>query len=451
MSTKKITIAAGQGFWGDWLEAPVRQIQGGQIDYLMLDYLAEVTMSVLAKQKDANPSLGYARDFPPLIERILPDIIAKKTTVISNAGGLNPKACAEAIVAAARARHIPVKVAVISGDDIKQLTVSHELPHLETKASLSVIRDRITSANAYIGSEPIVEALQNGADIIVTGRVADPSMVLGPLRFAFGWAEHEWNKLASGILAGHIIECGAQSSGGNFSGDWRAVRDLAHVGFPIIEAYENGDFVVTKHPNTGGLVSQATVKEQMVYEIGDPTAYYTPDVVANFTTAQLTDDGQDRVKITGVTGSPRPNTYKVSISYFHGYRTVSTLVYSWPEAISKAKAATEILHTRIKDLGLRFEKVHAEVIGANACHGALTDSNNPDLPEVMLRFAVQGPHEKDVKRFTREMAPLVLGGPPFATAYSGGKGDVSEVYGYWPSLIDRTEIRPQVEYLSCER
>jgi phage tail protein X len=448
MSTKKITIAAGQGFWGDWLEAPVRQIQGGQIDYLMLDYLAEVTMSVMAKQKEANPKLGYARDFPALIERILPDIVARKTTVISNAGGLNPKACAEAIVHAARARQISVKVAVVSGDDILAFTANNDLPHLETKASLNTIRDRITSANAYIGSEPIIKALKNGAQIIITGRVADPSMVLAPMRFAFGWAEDDWNKLASGILAGHIIECGAQSSGGNFSGDWRSVADLAHVGFPIIEAYENGDFIVTKHPNTGGLVSQATVKEQMVYEIGDPTAYYTPDVIANFTTAQLSDDGSQRVKITGVTGKARPDSYKVSISYFHGYRTVSTLVYSWPDAIAKAKAAADILRARISDLGLRFEKVHAEVIGANACHGALTDRDNPDIPEVLLRFAVQGPHEKDVKRFTREMAPLVLGGPPFATAYSGGKGDVSEVYGYWPSLIPRSAVLPIVEYFS---
>lgn len=451
MSTKKITIAAGQGFWGDWLEAPVRQIQGGHIDYLMLDYLAEVTMSVLAKQKDANPALGYARDFPPLIDRILPDLVQRNIRVISNAGGLNPRACAEAIIASAKAKQLAVKVAVITGDDIKSLTASRDLPHLETGASLATIRAQIASANAYIGADPIVDALRNGAQIIITGRVADPSMVLGPLRFEFSWRDNDWNRLASGILAGHIIECGAQSSGGNFSADWRSVPDLAHVGFPLIEAYESGDFVVTKHPKTGGLVSQATVKEQMVYEIGDPTAYYTPDVVADFTTAHLSDDGPHRVKITGVTGKPKPTSYKVSISYFHGYRTVSTLVYSWPDAIAKAKSAAAILHTRIKDLGLTFEKTHAEVIGANACHGALTDSDNPTIPEVMLRFCVQGPHEKDVKRFTREVAPLVLGGPPFATAYSGGKGDVSEVYGYWPSLIERTQITPRVEYLACER
>lgn len=447
MNKKKVTIAAGQGFWGDWLEAPVRQIQGGAIDYLMLDYLAEVTMSVLAKQKEANPALGYARDFPPLIERILSDIVQRNVKVISNAGGLNPRACAEAIVASARSRQIPVKVAVITGDDVTALTSSREFLHLETGGSLSQIRDRISAANAYIGADPIVEALQQGAQIVITGRVADPSMVLGPLRFAFGWKENDWDRLASGILAGHIIECGAQSSGGNFSGDWRAVPDLAHVGFPIIEAHEDGDFIVTKHPNTGGLVSQATVKEQMVYEIGDPTAYYTPDVVADFTTAQLSDAGPDRVRITGVKGKPRPGAYKVSISYFHGYRTVSTLVYSWPDAIAKAKAAAEILRIRIQDLGLQFEKIHSEVIGANACHGQLTDSNNELIPEVMLRFVVQGYHERDVKRFTREMAPLVLGGPPFATAYSGSKGDVSEVYGYWPSLIDRAEITPRVEYL----
>jgi hypothetical protein len=450
MSTQRITIASGQGFWGDWLEAPVRQIQGGRINYLMLDYLAEVTMSVLAKQKEANPALGYARDFPPLIERILPDIIQNKVRIISNAGGLNPLACAQSIIAAAKAKQLSVKVAVITGDDILSRTGSLNLPHLETGAPLSTISDRIASANAYIGADPIVEALDNGAQIVVTGRVADPSMVLGPLRFEFGWAADDWDRLAAGILAGHIIECGAQSSGGNFSADWRSVPDLANIGFPLVEAYENGDFVVTKHPNTGGLVSQATVKEQMVYEIGDPSSYYTPDVIADFTTAQLTDDGPHRVKITGVKGKPKPTAYKVSISYFHGYRTVSTLVYSWPEAIAKAKAAAAILRTRISDLGLQFEKINAEVIGANACHGALTDHDNPAIPEVLLRFGVQGPLEKDVKRFTREMAPLVLGGPPFATAYAGGKGDVSEVYGYWPSLIERSQISPKVEYLSCK-
>jgi hypothetical protein len=443
---KKIIIAAGQGFWGDWLEAPVRQIRGGKIDYLMLDYLAEVTMSVLAKQKESNPAYGYARDFPPLIERVLPEILKKNIKIITNAGGLNPAACAAAIVSAAKAQNLSVKIAVIEGDDLRTLIDSQEFLHLESGESIKRIRDRVTSANAYLGSDPIVEALRNGAQIIISGRVADPSMVLGPLRYEFGWHDDDWNKLASGILAGHLIECGAQSSGGNFSGVWRAVPDPAHIGFPLIEADESGDFVVTKHPNTGGLVSQATVKEQMVYEIGDPTAYYTPDVVADFTTARLSDDGKDRVKVTGVTGRPKPESYKVSISYFHGYRTVSTLVYSWPDAIAKAKAADGILRARIRDLNLQFEKIHAEVIGANACHGHLTDRDNPEIPEVMLRFAVQGASERDVKRFTREMAPLVLGGPPFATSYAGGKGDVSEVYGYWPSLIPRSMVKAALRY-----
>ncbi|MFO0416551.1 MAG: acyclic terpene utilization AtuA family protein [Pseudomonadota bacterium] len=446
MRREKIVIASGQGFWGDWLEAPVRQIQGGAIDYLVLDYLAEVTMSVLAKQKEANPKLGYARDFPTLIERVLPDLIAKDIKVISNAGGLNPDDCASAIVNAARAKGHQIKVAVVKGDDILDAARVGDFPHLETGASIDTIRASITSANAYLGCESIVEALKQGARVIITGRVADPSMVLAPLRYEFGWSETDWDKLAAGILAGHIIECGAQSSGGNFSADWHSVPDLANIGFPLVEGYPNGDFVITKHPGTGGLVTQATVKEQMVYEIGDPSRYYTPDVIADFTTAQLSDDGPDRVKITGVRGLPRPPSYKVSISYFHGYRTVSTLVYSWPEAIEKAKAASDILKARIAQLGLKFEKINAEIIGYNACHGALTQRPNPDIPEVMLRFAVQGSQEKDIKRFTREMAPLVLGGPPFATAYAGGKGDVSEVYAYWPSLIARERVTPEINY-----
>jgi hypothetical protein len=445
---KKVVIASGQGFWGDWLEAPVRQIQGGKIDYLVLDYLAEVTMSVLAKQKEANPSLGYARDFPILIDKVLGDLLSKGIKVISNAGGLNPDACARTILAAAKAKGHRVKVAVVKGDDIKSRTEREEFKNLENARSISEIRSDITSANAYLGCEAIVEALKGGAQIVILGRVADPSMVLGPMRYEFGWGESDWDKLASGILAGHIIECGAQASGGNFSGDSEGVRDLAHVGFPIVEAFENGDFVITKHPNTGGLVSAATVKEQMVYEIGDPRSYYTPDVIADFTSAVLRDDGKDRVAVSKVKGKPRPDSYKVSISYFYGYRTVSTLVYSWPDASKKARVAEGILRERIKDLGLSFEKTRAEIIGVNACHGALTDRDNPDLPEVMLRFGVQGRKQSDVKRFTREMAPLVLGGPPFATSYAGGKGDVSEVYAYWPSLVDRTTIHTQVEYYS---
>ena len=445
---KKVIIAAGQGFWGDWLEAPIRQIQGGKIDYLVLDYLAEVTMSVLAKQKEANSESGYARDFPVLIDKVLKDIIDKNIKVISNAGGLNPEACAEAIIKSAKSKNLSIKVAVIKGDNLEELTKKEEFKNLETEESISKIKKNIKSANAYLGCESLVEALENGAQIIISGRVADPSMVLAPMRHEFGWKENDWDKLASGILAGHIIECGAQASGGNFSADWQSVPDLANIGFPIVEAYENGDFVVTKHQNTGGLVSQQTVKEQMIYEIGDPNNYYTPDVIADFTSASLSDDGKNRVKITSVKGKARPDKYKVSISYFYGYRTVSTLVYSWPDAYKKAKSAEQILKTRIKNLGLQFDKIHAEVIGVNACHGKLTEKDNPELPEVMLRFAVQGTNEKDVKRFTREMAPLILSGPPFATAYAGGKGDVSEVYAYWPSLIERDSVQTKVLYFT---
>lgn len=445
---RKTIIAAGQGFWGDWLEAPVRQISGGPINYLVLDYLAEVTMSVLAKQRERDQSLGYAKDLPILIERILPDLISKGIKLITNAGGLNPRSCAEAILAIAKAKSIPVKIGVVTGDEITtRVTSGEEFTHLESKASIDAIRSEVTSANAYLGADPIIKALRDGAQIVITGRVADPSMVLAPLAYEFNWASDDWNRLASGILAGHIIECGAQSSGGNFSADWRSVPDLANVGFPIIEGYANGDFVVTKHPNTGGLVSRATVKEQMVYEIGDPRSYITPDVIADFTTARLSDDGVNRVKICGVTGKPKPTSYKLSISYLHGYRSVGTLIYSWPEAIAKAKAAAEILNTRIAQLGLTFEKTLAEVVGANACHGALTDRDNPEIPEVLLRFAVQGRDKGSVKRFTREVAPLVLGGPPFATAYAGGKGDVSEVYGYWPSLVARETVSWNLELL----
>lgn len=451
MTDRIVRVAAGQGFWGDWLEAPVRQVRGGPIDYLMMDYLAEVTMSIMQKQKSRDPKLGYARDFVPLMERILPDLAANGIRVTSNAGGVNPRACAEAVQEVAKQLGLSrkVRVALVGGDDIlprldELLAKGHELRDLDTGRPLAEIRDRVLSANAYLGMAPIVSALRQGGQVIITGRVTDTGLTLGPLFHEFGWASDDWDKVAAGTVAGHIIECGAQSSGGNLLKDWRRVKGLENPGFPIVEASADGSFVVTKHPGTGGVVNVPSVSEQLVYEMGDPHTYITPDGIADFTTIQLRQAGKDRVRVSGIKGRERTDKLKVSIAYFYGYKAVGTLVYSWPEAYDKARAADRILRARLRDLGLEFEQILTEYVGVDATHGPLSGPADPDCPEVQLRIGVRAREKPPVERFTREIAPLVLTGPPSVTGFAGGRPEVQEVVAYWPALIDRTEIEPHV-------
>ncbi len=452
MNGRVVRIAAGQGFWGDWLEAPVRQVLGGPIDYLMMDYLAEVTMSIMQKQKSRDPKAGYARDFVPLMERILPDIVERGIRVTSNAGGVNPRGCAEAVLDVARRLGLKgkLRVGLVSGDDILDrldglIAHGHALSDMETGRPLSDVRGHVLSANAYLGMGPIVQALRGEADVVVTGRVTDTGLTLGPIFHEFGWSPEDWDKVAAGTVAGHIIECGAQASGGNLLKGWRSVRGMENPGFPIAEASEDGSFVITKHPGTGGLVSVASVTEQLVYEMGDPTSYITPDGVADFTSIRLRQAGKDRVQVSGIRGRPRTPMLKVSIAYFYGYKAVGTLVYSWPEAYDKARAADRILRARLDDLGLRFEQILTEFVGVDATHGPLSGPPDPDIPEVQLRIGVRARERAPVERFTREIAPLVLTGPPSVTGFAGGRPAVEEVVAYWPALIDRREIEPYVQ------
>jgi hypothetical protein len=451
MNGRVVRVAAGQGFWGDWLEAPVRQVRGGPIDYLMMDYLAEVTMSIMQKQRSRDPRAGYARDFVPLMERILPDLVAKRIKVTSNAGGVNPRGCAEAVLEVARRLGLGGKVAIglVTGDDIMDrldelIARGHPLSNMDTGRPLGDVRDRVLSANAYLGMTPIVEALRKGADVVITGRVTDTGLTLGPIFHEFGWPADDWDKVAAGTVAGHIIECGAQCSGGNLLKNWRSVPGLENPGFPIVEASPDGSFVITKHPGTGGVVSVASVTEQLVYEMGDPHSYITPDGIADFTTIRLEQVGGDRVRVSGIRGAPATPLLKVSIAYFYGYKAVGTLVYSWPEAYDKARAADRILRARLQDLGLEFEQILTEFVGANATHGPLSGPPDREAPEVQLRIGVRAHERMPVERFTREIAPLVLTGPPSVTGFAGGRPAVEEVIAYWPALIDRREIEPHV-------
>lgn len=448
---KTIRIAAGQGFWGDWLEAPVRQVQGGPIDYLVLDYLAEVTMSILQKQRTRDPAMGYARDFVTLMERILPDVASKGIRVVSNAGGVNPRACAEAVRAAATRLGLgsEVRIALVQGDDLlprlDELVAGGEpFTNMDTGRPLADVRDRVQSANAYLGMQPVVEALGRGANVVITGRVTDTGLTLGPLVHEFGWSFDDWDRIAAGTVAGHILECGAQSSGGNLLRDWRRVKRLDEVGFPIVEAEADGSFTVTKHPGTGGVVNVASVTEQLVYEMGNPREYITPDGIADFTSIRLDQVGKHRVRVHGITGGPRTPMLKVSVAYGYGWKAVGTLVYSWPEAHDKARAADRVLRKRLKALGLEYEQVLTEFVGVDATHGRLAGEPDPDIAEVMLRVGVRARERAPVERFTREIAPLVLTGPPSVTGFAGGRPQVEEIVAYWPALVARERIEPHV-------
>ncbi|MBC7899075.1 MAG: DUF1446 domain-containing protein [Saprospiraceae bacterium] len=449
---EKVRVAGGQGFWGDLLTAPVDQVRGGPIDYLMLDYLAEVTMSIVQKQRQRDPSAGYAKDFVTLMREILPDCVEKNIKVLSNAGGVNVAGCAEALKQTAFDLGLAgkVKIGVVTGDDIlgrldEFAQKGVEITNMETGEPLSGIRDKVQSANVYLGAEPLVDALDKGAQIVVGGRLTDTGLTLAPLMHEFGWKFDDWNRISAGTIAGHIIECGAQSSGGNCQYDWQNIPDLANVGFPIVEASADGEFIVTKHEGTGGRVNVQSVKEQLLYEMGDPNAYITPDVVADFTSINVEDAGENRVKVFGITGNPSTDFYKVSIAYAAGWKAVGTLVYAWPDAYEKAKAADLILRSRLEKLGLKFDVTLTEFVGVNAVHGHLAGEPSANIPEVQLRFGVRGPNKADVVRFTKELAPLILTGPPAVTGFAGGRPKVEEIMAYFPALIPKSLIETKVE------
>lgn len=451
---EKIRIASGQGFWGDLIDAPVHQVMKGPIDYLVMDYLAEVTMSILQKQKRKDPKLGYARDIPELMKKILPICIDKDIKIITNGGGVNPISCAEEVFKVASSLGIKnLKIGVVLGDDILDeidnlIERGIDLKNMDTGESLTKVKDKLLSANVYFGAQPIVEALRQGAQIVITGRTTDTGLTLAPMVYEFDWDFDDYDKMAAGTVAGHILECGAQASGGNFLGNWESIENMAEIGFPIAEAYPNGDVIITKHENTGGLVSIETISEQLVYEIGDPKNYITPECVADFTSIKLEEVGKNRVRVFDVKGKAPTEFYKVSCSYFYGYSAVGTLTYSWPNALKKAKAADQIIRKRLELLGLEFEEIHTEFLGYNACFGPLAKEIDEDLMnEVVLRIAVRSKDYNSVERFGREIAPLVLTGPPSVTGFAGGRPKPSEIVAYWPSLIPKKLIQPEIKIM----
>lgn len=438
----KIRIANAGGFWGDDLHAFKRQLTEGDIDYITMDFLAEITMSILKKQQLRNPNLGYVTDFIDQIRETAHLIKQKNVTVITNAGGINPLGCAMKIIEVLKELKLDLKIAVIEGDNIldkiDELYPSEaEFKNMETGESFKQIKDKLQTANAYLGVMPILKALKREAQIIIAGRVTDTSITVAPMIHEFGWKMDDWDKLASGVVAGHIIECGAQASGGNFS-DWVKVEKWDNFGYPIVEMYPDGEFVVTKHPNTGGLISIDTIREQLVYEMGNPVEYISPDVIADFQTVQLMQEGKSRVRVFGIKGRPATPYLKVSMAYDDGYKVDGSVIISGPYAIQKAQAFKHIFWSRI---GLKFERTNTEYVGHSACHEALA----PDVEsnEVLIRYSAYDNDKSKLEEFSKQIAPLILSGPP-GVAVTGGRPRVRNVITYWPTLVPKSVIVSRV-------
>jgi hypothetical protein len=451
----KVLVANGQGFWGDSILGPVRLVNEGPLDYLTLDYLAEVTMSIMQKLYSRNPETGYATDFVALIDRILPELVAKNVKVVANAGGVNPQACLRAVMKVIdKHGYKGVGVGIVEGDDIfarldELMASGEEFRNMDTGEPLSRVRSRVTSANVYMSAFPIAEALDRGAQIVITGRGTDPGLVLGPLIHEFGWKTSDYDLLAAGTVAGHIVECGAQCTGGNYT-DWRDVPDMARIGYPIIEAERDGGFVITKHAGTGGLVNVSAVTHQLAYEMGDPRAYLGPDVSADFTSFSLEQDGQDRVRVRNVRGKKPTDTFKVSISYADGWKALGQLTISGPDALEKAKLASEIVWKRLAMDGCEYapEDKLVEYLGANVCHSGIAGADASEPSEIVLRMGVKGSDAKKIDRFGMELVPLVTSGPPGVTGFAGGRPKATEIIGFWPALVRKEKIASQVSVVT---
>lgn len=449
-----VRIGNAQAFWGDSPDAPARLVRGApELDYLTLDYLAEVSMSILAKQRERDPAAGYAKDFVDVVRSLVPFWTeGRRFRIVTNAGGLNPKRCAEACASALRksGRH-GMTIGIVSGDDVLPIFLSANgkdgnFRHLETGDPLESKRCEMTTANAYVGAAPVVEALGRGADIVITGRVADPSLTVAPAAFHFGWALNDCDRLAGATVAGHLIECGTQVTGG-ISTDWMEIEHPADIGYPIAEISADGSCVITKPLGTGGRVTEQTVKEQLLYEIGDPARYLSPDVTVSFLSLRVTDEGANRVRVSGATGSAPPPKYKVSATYRDGYRATGILTIFGRDAASKARRCGEMILKRLETCGYPPQHSNIECIGAGDVVPGAPGAGGASPTEVVLRVSVADHRRELVERFTREIAPLISAGPQGTTGYSEGRPPVREVFGYWPTLIDRDLVRPKVDLL----
>lgn len=444
---KTIRIGNGAGFLGDNLDAPRLLAESGELDYLTLEYLAELTLSILARLREKNPQAGYAGDFLEVLRGLAPVLSAQPSLrIVTNAGGMNPTACAAAagkILSEADLASMPI--GVVTGDDLlprlaELQAAGCRFQNLDTGAPLSELQQPV-SANAYLGARPIVEALRGGARLVITGRVADASLSVGPAVHEFGWQWDDWKRLAGASVAGHIIECGAQATGG-FYKHWQEI-DLAHGGYPIAELAADGSSVITKPAGSGGVVNRETVCEQLVYEIGDPAHYLTPDVDVDFRPVRVEQVGANRVAVTGAEGAAAPDAYKVSLAYRAGFMASSQLLVYGRDCIAKAQRCAEIVFAKLRAAGCELAEKKVELLGTGA--GVPGVATVPaDLRELMLRVTVRDARRESVERFTKEFAPLITAGPAGLAGYAAGRASVRPVFAYWPTLVPRELVEARV-------
>jgi len=446
-----VRIGNAHGFWGDRIDAAAELLSAEpDLDFVTLDFLAEVSLSILALQRARQPEAGWPRDFLHVIDSLTPYWLGGgRCRLIANAGGLNPHACARACQQRLTDKNCDfLRLAVVEGDNVlehlRAAPLRNLFRNLDTNEPLSKVADHLMTANAYLGASPLVEALAAGADIVITGRVADPSLTVAACMAHHGWQADDWPRIAQATVAGHLIECGTQVTGG-IATDWLETPGLDQIGFPIVEVDASGDFVVTKARSSGGRVSLASVTEQLVYEIGDPDAYLSPDATVSFQRLELQEVGIDRIQVRGATGGPPPPTYKVSATYQDGYRAQGQLTIYGDRAVTKARRAGQVVLNRLKSKGITLRESLIECLGTGACHPGGDDTTPRDeLSETVLRIAVADPNPEHVEEFTRALMPLITAGPPGITGYADGRPRVHPIFRYWPCLIERTQAWPHV-------
>jgi hypothetical protein len=461
--TQSIRIGSGLGFYGDNWEPVVASIERGNVQFIASDHLAELTLAILQKDRQRDPSLGYARDVVPMLLRLWPLMQPRGVRFVCNAGGLNPMGAAQAVRTALASQGWHPRMAVVSGDDVldKLQDGQAQFDHMMNGAKVNSVRERLVFGNAYLGAQPIVDALDQGADIVITGRVADAALFLGPLVHGLGWklgdaqTTEDFNRLAQGLTVGHLLECSGQGSGGNFGDQrhWQSIPDLAHMGYPIAEVFADGTAIITKAPHTGGLVNFDTVRQQLLYEVHNPHAYFSPDVVLDMGQIELTDEGDNRVRLTGAQGSAPTQQLKVVAGFQEGFKADVTWGFSWPDAWDKVQSAEAIIRTQLQERKIPFDELFVEYPGLNSAHGALASlppaAELNERNEIWVRMVLRTPSKAAADGFGRLFPWMALSGPAYTCGFQG-MNNSSELLGIWPTLIDRHLVKAHVDMLEAQ-
>jgi hypothetical protein len=449
---KTIRIGAGLGFYGDSWQPVRASLERGGVQYIASDHLSELTLAILQKDRQKDPSAGYARDAVPMLTELWPLAAKNGVKFVLNAGGLNPRGARDAIARAFRDKGWKATIATVTGDSVLERIdelrgAGEPLAHMDTGGDIAAVRERMLFANAYLGAQPIAEALAQGADIVLTGRVADAALTLGPLAHEFSWQWDDWDRMAAGLTLGHLLECSGQGSGGNFgsAGEWAKVPDYAHLGYPIAEVSEDGTALFTKPPGTGGRISFDTIRQQLLYEVHNPHAYFSPDVVLDMGTLKFDDLGGDRVRISGASGAARPKTLKVVAGYQDGWMGTGMIGFAWPEAYAKCEKSAEIIRTLVQERGWAVEETNVEYVGYDSLLGANADPTHRDqLNECFLRMTVRTQDRKVADGFGRLFPWLGLSGPPYVGSLKGIQ-PAKELLGIWPTLVSRELVEKKIK------